>query len=470
MVLVPALSMIRLASVLVGLLLLLSAFSTPTIAAASTASVASSLSVNVVPPILPADGKVHSVVFLSVTDSNGNPTIPLSDITVYLSSSQQSVAVVQSPIVIPAGASYVVANATVTETPGTTTITASSNGLASVTAKIQTMIPAGFPTTVRVFASPNLQPPAVGLQGTLVVEILDQLGHPTRAASNTQVNLVSSNQGIAVPATGATVTILEGQTLASIGYTSDPSLPNTGTTTITALASGLNAGYAEITVEGSPASPAYSLGLEAGPGELIADGRSYSALTVMLQSNASNPTVATSNVVVQLASSDPNVIQVPPVAAILAGHSFVTVNVTTTVASGGATITAAYPGLLSASVGITTVVLAPSRVAIYAAPSDLILSRSGGTVVLFAQLQDQSGNPGLARSAATVLIASSNSTLGKAPINVTIGKAENYVTVKVPLKGPVGVTLTASSSGLESSTTTLSSFVLPSSASISAES
>ena len=258
--------------------------------------------------------------------------------------------------------------------------------------------------------------------------------------------------------------------MASIGYTSDPSLPNTGTTTITALASGLNAGYAEITVEGSPASPAYSLGLEAGPGELIADGRSYSALTVMLQSNASNPTVATSNVVVQLASSDPNVIQVPPVAAILAGHSFVTVNVTTTVASGGATITAAYPGLLSASVGITTVVLAPSRVAIFAAPSDLILSRSGGTVVLFAQLQDQSGNPGLARSAATVLIASSNSTLGKAPINVTIGKAENYVTVKVPLKGPVGVTLTASSSGLESSTTTLSSFVLPSSASISADS
>jgi Bacterial Ig-like domain (group 1) len=455
----------------VALMFVLSAVSSPVLAATSTSTgAAASLSLAVVPPILPADGKTHSVVFLSLMDANHNPTIALASITVYLSSSKQDVAVIQSPLVFPAGASYVTANATVTLSPGTTTITASTSGLASATANLQTMTPAGFPTTLAIFASPAIQPSGIGRTGSLVVEVLDQVGRPTRAASDTTVTLTSSNEAVAVPGGGASVTVKGGQTYASASYTSDPSALQLGTTTITALASGLNSGYTAITVAGNNAASPVSLSLQAGPSELISDGRSYAALTVILLTNQSAPALAGKDTFVELASSDPNVIQVPPVAPILTGQSYVTVNVTATVSPGKATITAAYPGLATATVAFDTVALAPSKVVLYVAPSKAVLSRSGGTDILFAQLQDGSGNPGLARAAATVIIASSNPSFGHSPINVTIGADQNYATVRVHLAQPTQLVLTASSPGLESSTAPLSASLMSMTASIAASS
>jgi hypothetical protein len=449
----------RTTALLLAFLFILATLSAASIGASSS-SAAASLALNVVPPTLPADGRTHSVVFLSVVDSSGNPTVALSNITVYLSSSKQDVAVVQSPVIIPAGASYVIDNASVTLTPGTTTITASSVGFSSATAKLQTSIPAGFPTSLVVFASPPVQPSGIGRTGTLVVEVLDQLGHPTRAAIDTTVTLTSSNEGIAVPGGSASVTIKEGRTYASASYTSDPSALQTGTTTITALASGLNSGFTDITVAGNNAASPVSLFLQAGPSVLISDGRSYAALSVMLQANASDPALAGKDTFVELASSDPNVMQVPPVAAILTGQSYVTINVTATVAPGVATITAAYPGLASASVTFTTVALAPSKVVLYVAPAQAVLSQSGGNDILFAQLQDGSGNPGLARSAATVIIASSDPTFGRSPINVTIGSDQDYASVRIHLSRPTQFVLTASSPGLESSTAPLSASLM----------
>jgi hypothetical protein len=330
------------------------------------------------------------------------------------------------------------------------------------------MIPAGFPTTLVVFASPPQQPSGIGRTGNLVVEVLDQLGHPTRAAVDTTVTLTSSNEAVAVPSGSATVTILSGRTYATTAYTSDPTTLQLGTTTITALANGLNSGYAEITVAGNNAASPVSLDLQAGPSELISDGRSYSALTVMLLTNQSAPALAAKDTFVELASSDPNVLEVPPVASIPNGRSYVTVNVTATVAPGTATITAAYPGLASASATFTTVALSPSRVTLYVAPGQAVLSRSGGDAILFAQLQDVTGHPGLARSAATVIIASSNPSFGHSPINVTIGSDQNYVSVRIHLAQPTQVVLTASSPGLDSSTAFLSASLLPIVASISA--
>ena len=451
--------------------ILISLSAGPGLALASSVSVASALSLAVVPPTLPADGLNHQVVVVSLLDSARHMTVALNDTTVYLTSSQVDVASIQSPIVIHAGQSYVVANASVTLTPGTSTLTASSVGLTSAYVQLKTMIPSGIPASLAVFCAPPFQPLGEH-QGQLVVEMLDQAGHPTRAASATPILLTSSNNEIAMPL-ASNFTLPVNGTVATVGYTSDQGGSLPGSATVTATASGFNSGYAQVTVSNSTGRAPVGLAVQSDPQELIADGRSYQALTVMLRDENGSATAApavSGGVYVQLTSSQPSVLSVPPVALIPAGQTYVLVDATSTVSPGTVTITATSIGMASASVQLDTVAPAPSKLALYVAPDDPVVTSRGSAALLFVQLQDGSSSPALGRKATNVVITSSNDSLTSTALELIIPRGQDYGVLRLGLDASSQGVLTASSSGLRSSNASLASFMAPLQASLSSAS
>jgi len=437
---------------------------------ANPTSVASSLSVSVVPPTLPADGRTHSVGVVSLLDSKGRQTVALNDTLVYLTSSQEDVGTIQSSVTIHAGQSYAVANATVTLTPGVTTITASSVGLTSGYADLKTMIPSGFPKSLAVFGAPPVQPLGQ-FDGKIVVEVLDQLGRPTRTASPTPILLTSSNNRVARPVV-SNFTMPVDETLATVRYISNQNGPAAGPATITASATGFNAGYAQITISQSSGSAPVGLALQPDPSVLIADGRTYSTLTVMLRDVNTSATVSppSGGVYVQLTSSQPSILTVPPVVLIPSGRSYVLVNATSTVSPGSSTITATSIGLASASAMVKTVTPAPSKLALHVAPQQAIVTSRGSMALLYVQLQDGDGNPALGRRETNIVITSSNISLTGSAIRLSIPRGDDYGVARLDLSRASEGVLTAASAGLKSSNASLSSFVAPLQASLASNS
>ncbi|MGD0319484.1 MAG: hypothetical protein ABSB56_07300, partial [Nitrososphaerales archaeon] len=159
-------------------------------------SLAVGLSLTIIPPKLPADNGTYPAVVVSLVDSNGLPSAALTPLTVYLTSSQTNIASVPNTVTIPAGKEYVVVNAVTTPTPGSTTVTASSHGLASAFALLTTDTPSGFPSILRVFVSPSSLLRRADT-GTVRVELVDSAGSPSKAITPVTVLLSSSSSLIA---------------------------------------------------------------------------------------------------------------------------------------------------------------------------------------------------------------------------------------------------------------------------------
>lgn len=87
------------------------------------------LAVFVVPSSLPSDNALYNAIIVQLQDSKGHPTQNLGgDVIVNLSSQHPEVANVISTLTIPAGKTQATGNLTVSNTPGTTAITAASSG------------------------------------------------------------------------------------------------------------------------------------------------------------------------------------------------------------------------------------------------------------------------------------------------------------------------------------------------------
>jgi len=102
-------------------------------------------------PKLSADTKEYEAVFIQLQDLTGNPVAAKDDVRVTLSSSSILAGKVQPEVVIPAGSSYAVAKfMTTISADKSITITASSPGLKSVDAAMQTTVQ---PLTVKIVNS-----------------------------------------------------------------------------------------------------------------------------------------------------------------------------------------------------------------------------------------------------------------------------------------------------------------------------
>jgi hypothetical protein len=432
-------------------LLLASQVIPPSVAAISNIpSQAVGLELTIIPPKLPADNGTYSAVVVSLIDSNGLPSAALSNLTVFLTSSQTNIASVPNNITIPAGSEYVVAKAKTTPTPGTTAITASSHGLASSYAQLTTDTPSGFPSKFKVFVSPSdfLRRADIG---TVRVELLDAAGFPSKAITPVTALLFSSNVSVASLDQGS-LTINPGNIYATGTFHSTSS---SGQAVITATSTGYGSGYAIVTVVPRNYCPSScgpsKLLLKLVPGTLPTDGRTYSALEVGLATNLGEPAISSSNTIVQLSSDTPGVVSVPDFVTIPAGNISVLAPLTTSSLQGIASITASSSSLVPGNLSVRTVIPAPSKLQAYVAPPSSFVSSAGNSPILVIQLQDSDGNPARARNVTDITVTSSNSSMVKGPLQMSVGVGVDYVLVHLAVSGSGQSVLTASSQGLSSS-------------------
>jgi len=438
-----------------AVLALLALQAIPSFAATETTpSLAAQVVVTIIPPKLPADQGVYPAAVVSLEDSAGLPTAALSDITVFLTSDQTNIAAVPASVTISAGEDYAIANITTTNTPGEAMITASSEGLESPTPTLVTTVtPSGYPSKLEVFASPSVFLPRVD-SGLVRVEVVDQSGLPSKAISNIQVSLSSSNDSIAA-LSQTSLTVPAGSIYADGGF----STTNPGTAVISATSTGYQTGAGVVTVN-QPSSCTISCGASklalrviasGNPGALPSDGGSYKVLEASLETSTGSPATSSSDVVVQLTSDNSQLVSVPGLITISAGTISSLATLTTSALAGTANLTATFAGLLPASVAVQTVIPAPSKLQAYVAPASTAFSENGNYPILVVQLQDSSGNPARARQDTSIIVTSSNSSMLSSFVTLGITKENDYVSSYLHTKGVGKTTLTASSPDLASS-------------------
>jgi hypothetical protein len=188
---------------------------------------------------------------------------------------------------------------------------------------------------------------------------------------------------------------------------------------------------------------------------IAADGGSYHALTVSLQDSFGNPAVAPSDIVVQLASSSPDILTVTSPVIIPAGQTYVFATVKTGLSPGAANVTASASGYSASSTLLTTLVPAPDKLALYVGPNDTVSMGSAPDALLTVQLQDINGFPARAHQATSVIITSSNASLLQKTIVLNISAGADYASTYISTAGFGQASLTASSPGLGSSSLTL---------------
>lgn len=411
------------------------------------------LSISVVPPRLPADNGSYHAVVVSLLDSGGRASVALSSVVVYLSSSLQNVATVQSPVTIPPGRHYVVVELNTTSTPGTTVITASSAGLVSASESVATATPSGFPWRLQVYAAPAIVLSGPSQQGVIVVELLDQKGVPTKAGSAFVVQMSSSDTRVANVSENYVV-IPAGAITASENF-STAYIP--GTSTIAAAASGLLSGSANVKVTGS--SPLY-LKTFAQPGSIGLD--STGRLTVGLADAQGDPTRAPASLVVQITSSNLTVATTPASVVIPAGSSFAVSNYTTTNDAGTALLTFSASGLNSGPAvsvrSVSTYGLVPVKIAVVAGPA-LVLADSENFSVVTVSLLSVNDNPAPESHPVTVKLTSSNTQVGSVPPQVVIPANSNFASVQFETTFYAGnTTVTAFANGLVTGQAEVSTF------------
>jgi hypothetical protein len=116
----------------------------------------SKLAVYCVQTTLPADNKTYQAIQVQLQDAQGRPAKdPVTDVNINLFSSQPTVGVVSSTLTIPFGKTQATGNLTVTNAPGTTSITAQASGYTTHQASITTNLIDYSPLQITVTASPT---------------------------------------------------------------------------------------------------------------------------------------------------------------------------------------------------------------------------------------------------------------------------------------------------------------------------
>ena len=216
------------------------------------------VSVTVIPPVLPADGGTYPALVISLVDAGGAPTLSLSDVTILLSTTNSTIASVPSTATVSAGHNFVQVSVTTSTTPGTTTLTATGNGLATKQVPLQTVVPTAGASILGLYTSPDASLLALqGSDGVYAVELQTAGGKPGTVSAATDVMITSSN-GSLIPRT-IDLTIPAGSSVAYGAITVNDS----GTATLTAIAHQLATGTAKLVV----ASSSLALGLTVTPAE-----------------------------------------------------------------------------------------------------------------------------------------------------------------------------------------------------------
>jgi hypothetical protein len=208
---------------------------------ASSSRQAVSLSVAVIPPLLPVGTATYPALVISLLDGSDVPTLSLSNLTVFLSSSNESVARVPSEATFLAGHSFLQVGLSTTNEQGFATVTAASAGLVASSVTVKTVRTVSRATGLALYLSPMKGVNGlVGNDVAYAIQLVDSAGNPATNASMVNVVMVSSNKTIL---SGSIVVPMAAGTDLALGVLP---LNASGVATITALAPQLKTATAQL--------------------------------------------------------------------------------------------------------------------------------------------------------------------------------------------------------------------------------
>ncbi len=437
----------KLITITLTILVLTSAFSVfnQSISSAATSG-PSKLSIYSGPASLLADNSTYNCVFVQLQDSNGLPARALQDTTISLSSSLISVGKIDSSIIIHRGITYASANFNTTFSPGTTIISASASGFATVQTSITTVGP--IPSTIALYGFPSTLPADGNTYSAIMAQLQDSSGAPARAPQGgVQVTLSASDTTVGT--VDSTTTILEGQTYSIANFTTTTKAQTEGqieTAIITAVSQGYSSNQVTITTTPVAVNPS-QLKIFVGPTQVLADQNSYKQIAVELQNPAGYAAVNQSDVIVTVTSNDQSICKVDSI-TIPQGQTYALATLNSTFKAGSATLTAVATDLQWDHKTINTFGFIPSKLAIYAIPPSL---PADGTTypIIQVQLQDSQGRPAKdPQTDVSVNLFSSQPTVGTVTPTLTIPFGKTQATGEFTVTNVQGIdTITAQASG-----------------------
>ncbi len=406
------------------------------------------LKIYIGPSSVLADNNTYNCIIVQLQDSNNKPARALQDTTISLSSSVTNIGTVDSSITILKGTTYAPANFFSTFSPGSSTISASATGYATVQAQISTVGP--IPSSVAVYGFPSTLPGDGGSYNAIMVQMQDVNGVPAKApkggilvslsCTNTSIGTVSPN-----------VTIPEGKTYAIATFNTTTAAQTEGkakSVIVTTIAQGYTSQQVTMTTTPIVSNP-NQLKIFSGPIQIPADQSSYQQIAVELQSSTTGFVGAfNSDVLVSLGSSDPTVGKIDSQLTIPANQTYALATLNSTYKAGSTTITAVATDLSRSQQTITTTGFTPTKLAVYCSPASLP-SDKGAYQSVQVQLQDSQGRPAKDPQADVILnLFSSLPTVGTidSTLNIPFGQTQATGTVTVTnTAGATTITAIASS-------------------------
>ncbi len=404
-----------------------------------------------------ADNNTYNCIFVQLQDSTGKPARALQDTTISLSSSLTSIGTVDQSITIPKGATYASASFTSTFSPGTSMISASATGYATVQASITTIGP--IPNAVAIYGFPPTLPADGYTYNALMVQLQDSSGSPAKAPKGGVPVTLSCSDGKVGNVTQF-VTIPEGKTFTTANFTTVQNNTTVQSAVITTVAQG----YAsqQLTIATTPVASNPSLiKIFVGPSQVPADDNSCPQIAVELQNATGFTSIFPSDTLVSIASSDPTVGQIDSQITIQAGKTYGLATLNTTYKPGIITITAVATNLTRGQQTLTTTGFIPSKLAVYCAPSALP-SDKGTYQSVEVQLQDSQGRPAKDPQAAVYLnLFSSQPTVGTVSSTLTIPFGQTQATGTITVTNTAGSTvITAQASSYTTGQGTVTTYTI----------
>ena len=432
-----------------------------------------------IPSTVPARASSSGKLILELEDAVGLPAKAISDVPISLYSSNTNVVNLAAPTTVMRQGSYLLEiDYNSGFIPGSATITASASGFDSGTATVTVI--GSPPLELKLFAQPaamvTCTSNVTSCTGRLVVALTDLSGNPTRAASDIQVQIRSSD--LAIVNTVETTTIQAGNISATAIYQVTASA---GSARMAASAPGLQSAFTTITT--SPAayvspsicttgtSTACALQISAGPDPVLADHRSYSSVVVSLVGEAGSPAInVTGPTRVALTSSVTGVGNFTNVEfSIPEGQNWAAITFTSTFQVGSTQLTASGQNLLPVQTALSTFGPVPSQVVLTAFSGSLPADGQSHPA-LELSLEDALGSPAIAPFDVPVNLTSSQSSILKvAPVIIPSGQTFAVVNVTSGvLQGKANVTAVESvfTSGYAASSAVLTA-VIPAPSAIS---
>ena len=426
--------------------------------------VARRLVVTVAPSIILDTGDYATVAVQLQDNNTATPALAPSAVSVVVTSNSTSVAIVSSSVIsIPQGGSYALLNVTSGGATGVANITASAQGYLKGSVLLSADAPGSKPANrLSVSFLPDTLLPNDQLYSDAAVVELQYFNSSLKApipVASTGVTVYtrsSNNQTMAV--NPAPMTISSGQTH---GFASITSTFLPGLASITAQANGYASDTESLTSFGLNPDALY---ISTGPKLLLADGESYNLTVGLMNKESNNPAIASTNTIVNLASTASVVGTILPSVTIPQGQSFATVTFISSGLPGVTEITATSSNAATTNATLSLINSQATNLAIYATPN-VVIANGRTYNNLIVQLQDGSHNPEKTDIPLNISLTSSS---GQVSNLITVGPGQTFAQASFfSTTSPGQINVTAFRDGFEYAHANISAIVLPLTAQIS---